>query len=238
MDLIPALASLVWILSCYSIQTKCDNLDVIKYSAANTSLVRDTKTGLHLADFVKLQNKYLSVTPFKVLHLKKKETCLLRCEANLNCLSLNVAKFPDSNGQYKCELLDKVLFHLPNELKNISQFLHFTFKTNCLFKPCKNNGVCIPVYTNDTYTCKCPQRNMGVHCENVGNYPTRGHKLLLMDKCPRVVSMHRRLPSKSLQNKKNDYCVHPQGGYDKENVHLVYWNTCDESKLILDFFKL
>ncbi|KAK3728380.1 hypothetical protein QZH41_018035 [Actinostola sp. cb2023] len=165
MDLFPALASLVWILSCYSIQIKCDNLDVIQYSAANTSLVRDTKTRLNLADFVKLQNKYLSVTPFKVLHLKKKETCLLRCVTDLNCLSLNVAKLPDANGQYKCELLDKVLFHQPpKKLKNISQFLHFTFNTKCLSNPCKH-GVCIPLYTNDTYTCKCPQRNMGVHCE-------------------------------------------------------------------------
>ncbi|KAK3736066.1 hypothetical protein QZH41_008641, partial [Actinostola sp. cb2023] len=167
MDLFLAFASLVWILSCYSIQTKCDNLDVIKYSAANTSLVRDTKTGLNLANFVKLQNKYLSATPFKVLQLKKKEACLLRCIADLNCLSLNVAKLPDSNGQYKCELLNTTMLDTPSKQTSNNNFHHFAIQTKCLSKPCKNNGVCIPVYTKDTYTCKCPKNVYGYHCETV-----------------------------------------------------------------------
>jgi len=131
MDLFPALASLVWILSCYSIQIKCDNLDVIKYSAANTSLVRDTKTELNLANFIKLQNKYLSVTPFKFLQLKKKEACLLRCVTDLNCLSLNVAKFPDSNGHYKCELLDTTVHDTPSKQSSNDYFNHFAFQV-CL----------------------------------------------------------------------------------------------------------
>ncbi|KAK3753780.1 hypothetical protein QZH41_014239 [Actinostola sp. cb2023] len=168
MDLTPALASLVWILSCYSIQTKCDNLDVIQYSAANTSLVRDTKTGLNLANFVKLQNKYLSVTPFKVLQLKKKEACLLRCIADLNCLSLNVAKFADSNGQYKCELLNTTVHNVPSKQTSNNNFHHFAIQSKCFSKPCENNGFCIPVdYTNDSYTCKCPQNFIGDHCEMV-----------------------------------------------------------------------
>ncbi|KAK3716434.1 hypothetical protein QZH41_016845, partial [Actinostola sp. cb2023] len=71
-----------------------------------------------------------------------------------------------------------------------------------------------------------------------GNSPTRSQKLLLMDKCPRDVSMYRRLPSKSLQNKKNDYCVHPNTGWPREDAYLVYWNSCNQGRLNLDFFKL
>ncbi|KAK3736067.1 hypothetical protein QZH41_008642 [Actinostola sp. cb2023] len=169
MDLTPALASLVWILSCYSIQTKCDNLDVIQYSAANTSLVHNTKTRLNLANFViELQNKYLSFTPIKVLQLKKKEACLLRCIADLNCGSLNVVNwFPDSNGKYKCELLNTTVHNVPSKQTSNDNFHHFAIQTKCLSKPCKNNGFCIPVSTNDTYTCKCPQNFIGDHCEMV-----------------------------------------------------------------------
>ncbi|KAK3716436.1 hypothetical protein QZH41_016844, partial [Actinostola sp. cb2023] len=71
-----------------------------------------------------------------------------------------------------------------------------------------------------------------------GKYPTRNKKLLLMDKCPRYVSMYRRLPSKSLQNKKTNYCVHPNGGWPRENGYLVYWKSCNQDRLNLDFFKL
>lgn len=47
-----------------------------------------------------------------------------------------------------------------------------------------------------------------------------------------------RLPSKSLQNVKNNYCVHPNGGWPGDNIYLVYWGGCNENRLGLDFFKL
>ncbi|KXJ06672.1 hypothetical protein AC249_AIPGENE21786, partial [Exaiptasia diaphana] len=46
------------------------------------------------------------------------------------------------------------------------------------------------------------------------------------------------LSSKSLQNTKNNACVHPNGGWPGENRYLVYWSGCDDDRLILDFFKL
>ncbi|KAK3744939.1 hypothetical protein QZH41_020410 [Actinostola sp. cb2023] len=57
-------------------------------------------------------------------------------------------------------------------LKAMCKHFELTYKardvkdtlTKCLSKPCKNNGVCIPVYTNDTYTCKCQELIFGNHC--------------------------------------------------------------------------
>ncbi|XP_048584529.1 uncharacterized protein LOC5514577 [Nematostella vectensis] len=69
-------------------------------------------------------------------------------------------------------------------------------------------------------------------------YPSYGKKLVLKDSCPIDVSRHRRLASKSLQNIRNSYCVHPSGGYAGEGKNLVYWNSCNEDRLQLDFFKL
>ncbi|KAK3728377.1 hypothetical protein QZH41_006206, partial [Actinostola sp. cb2023] len=86
---------------------------------------------------------------------------------DLNCLSLNVAKFPDSNGQYKCELLNTTWHDAPSKQTSNDNFHHFAIQTKCLSKPCENNGVCMPVYTNDTYNCKCPQNFIGDHCEMV-----------------------------------------------------------------------
>ena len=39
-------------------------------------------------------------------------------------------------------------------------------KTKCLTTaPCKNNGSCIPVYTNDSYTCECQEGYGGSDCQ-------------------------------------------------------------------------
>jgi len=114
MDVISALACLVWItLSCYFIQIKCQNTEVIEYSAANTSLFYDRKHGVSFAKFVKIEKKILRRTPIKVLHVKTEKICSSRCVENLNCRSINFAR---SNGQ--CELLDTDMFQWPHYLEN------------------------------------------------------------------------------------------------------------------------
>ncbi|XP_020901775.1 uncharacterized protein LOC110240310 [Exaiptasia diaphana] len=70
------------------------------------------------------------------------------------------------------------------------------------------------------------------------NRPWYDKELLLVDECPKEVSRHKRLPSKSLQNINNRFCVHPRDGYPKDNKHLVYYIQCNANRLILDFIKL
>ncbi|KAK3735157.1 hypothetical protein QZH41_020253 [Actinostola sp. cb2023] len=78
-------------------------------------------------------------------------------------------QFPDSNGQYKCELLNTTVHNVPSKQTSNNNFHHFAIQTKCLSNPCENNGVCIPVYTDDTYTCKCPNNFFGDHCEMVAD---------------------------------------------------------------------
>ena len=42
----------------------------------------------------------------------------------------------------------------------------------------------------------------------------------------------------NLKNLKHNFCVHPNGGWPGEGVHLNYWPGCDEERLKLNFFKL
>ncbi|XP_027049611.1 uncharacterized protein LOC113677061, partial [Pocillopora damicornis] len=71
------------------------------------------------------------------------------------------------------------------------------------------------------------------------NNPTNWKKLMLKDKCDLSISRHVRLPThNNLKNLKNDFCVHPNGGWPGEGVHLLYWPGCGEERLKLNFFEL
>ena len=50
---------------------------------------------------------------------------------------------------------------------------------------------------------------------------------------------HFRLPThNNLKNLKNNFCVHPDGGWPRERIQLVYWPGCGEERLKLNFFEL
>ena len=54
-----------------------------------------------------------------------------------------------------------------------------------------------------------------------------------------VLFDHFRLPThNNLKNLKNNFCVHPNGGWPGEGVQLVYWPGCGEERLKLNFFEL
>ena len=110
------------------ISAKCENTDVIKYNAANKSLMHDTKHGLHFAKFVQLQNVYLRVAPIKVVHVATLKDCLLSCVANLKCASLNFAKSSSANKQHPCELLATDMYRNPTNLTNNTNFYHFVIQ--------------------------------------------------------------------------------------------------------------
>nr|XP_058961078.1 uncharacterized protein LOC131788010 isoform X2 [Pocillopora verrucosa] len=68
------------------------------------------------------------------------------------------------------------------------------------------------------------------------NNPTNGKKLMLKDKCDRGISKHVRLQKyHNLKNLKNNFCVHPNGGWPREGGALVYWKGCDQARLKLEF---
>ncbi|XP_066014989.1 uncharacterized protein [Pocillopora verrucosa] len=82
---------------------------------------------------------------------------------------------------------------------------------------------------------KCSKREV---CPQDNN-PTYGKKLMLKDKCDLSISRHVRLPThNNLKNLKNNFCVHPNGGWPGEGVQLVYWPGCGKERLKLNFFEL
>jgi len=130
MDRIPAL---IWILLCYSVQTNCLNTDVIKYSAANTSILRDERNGLLFAKFVKLQNTSLNVIPSKLFMVKNESVCLVSCLQHFHCVSTNFAKIPDSNGQHECQLLEAAMFQTPQNVINNTRYNHLTIQVSLIW---------------------------------------------------------------------------------------------------------
>ena len=193
MDFSAGLFCLIWIFLCCSIPINGQNDKIIHFDAANAStLPRDARQGF--VNFDKQKNKYLNVAPINVLQVKTEKVCLLRCVAELQCVSFNFAKSASSSGKYQCELLATDMFNHPNDLTNNANFHHFVIqvrstnqvitqnsrfifcllsftslvflKTKCSSSPCKNNGACIPNYFNETFTCRCVNGSTGQHCEN------------------------------------------------------------------------
>ena len=41
-----------------------------------------------------------------------------------------------------------------------------------------------------------------------------------------------------MKNLKNDFCIHPKGGWPKEGVYLVYYKGCGGDRLRFNFFDL
>ena len=122
MDVIEALAIFVWSISSYAIPSKCEATGVMKYSAANTSVMHDTKNGLHFAKFFQLRNLRLKVAPIKVLQVETEKDCLVNCVANLKCVSLNLVMLQTKG--YMCELLATDMFNI-QVAKNLTQGPHY-----------------------------------------------------------------------------------------------------------------
>jgi hypothetical protein len=117
--------SLSIILSCF---VHTYGQDVVRFSAANRSSFRDSKTGIHFANFLEAKSKLLGVTPLKVVHVKSKNRCKFECLKDLRCFSYNIAVSPSSGGQYQCQILDKEMVFSSQFLSNNENFDHFSIK--------------------------------------------------------------------------------------------------------------
>jgi hypothetical protein len=102
--------------------------EIVRFQAANTTLMRDVKNGLHFANFVKREFKYLNVTPFMSLHVPNKKKCQVSCVKDLQCLSFNVAVFPNSDGQIQCELLATDMFNSSKNMTDNVNYHHYSIQ--------------------------------------------------------------------------------------------------------------
>lgn len=126
------LGVLVIILLCCTYDVKSENRQVITFNAANTSVLRDEQTGVHIVKFVKLRNKYNEVVPSKILQVKTYKDCLLNCVSTGKCTSTNLAKSTNPNGQFDCWLLETNLFKNFTNLKDNAKYHFFNIQVRQL----------------------------------------------------------------------------------------------------------
>jgi hypothetical protein len=100
----------------------------IMFDAANISITRDVKNSLHFANFVKHKFKYLNVKPFMSLHVPNKKKCQVSCVKDLQCLSFNVGVFPNSDGQFQCELLATDMFNSSRNMTPNANYNHYSIQ--------------------------------------------------------------------------------------------------------------
>ncbi|XP_078352015.1 lactadherin-like [Oculina patagonica] len=90
--------------------------------------------------------------------------CALACVNNPPCVSFNIAVSLNANEKLRCELLSEDKFRSPNNLTTSQHFHHYSIKTPCSSRPCKNGATCIPNYEDDHYYCLCAPKYTGLHC--------------------------------------------------------------------------
>ncbi|XP_027037555.1 uncharacterized protein LOC113666009 [Pocillopora damicornis] len=138
-------------------------LSITAKTHVQSSLYRDYKT--KHGKFKSNQNQSLLVTLTKSHFLEDALECSFHCIGDSKCLSYNIAKSPDSNGIYICEVLATDKYRAKDRLQANSSFHHFSPMSPCESSPCQNSGTCIPDYEENSYSCSCPSHVTGQHCE-------------------------------------------------------------------------
>ena len=96
-----------------------------------SSLYRDYKT--KHGKFKSNQNQSLLVTLTKSHFLEDALECSFHCIGDFKCLSYNIAKSPDSNGIYICEVLATDKYRAKDRLQANSSFHHFSPMVSSFF---------------------------------------------------------------------------------------------------------
>ena len=99
-------------------------LSITAKTHMQTSLYRDYKT--KYGKFKSNQNQSLLVTIARSHFLKDDLDCSSSCIGDTKCLSYNIAKSPDSNGIYICEVLATDMYRAKDRLRANSSFHHFS----------------------------------------------------------------------------------------------------------------
>ncbi|KXJ28051.1 uncharacterized protein LOC110232298 [Exaiptasia diaphana] len=139
--------------------SKGKNTDIISFNANKSSIIRNTVNSLDIASFAKYQSKYLGPNNGPVVLIKKQVghemQCIADCVADFKCISINLAKLPNSDGKFPCELLktDKFDTNTASLTDNVN-FNHLSIWSKCMSTPCNQNEACVPLYANQSYTCQ------------------------------------------------------------------------------------
>ena len=89
-----------------------------------SSLYRDSQT--KYGKFKRNHNQSLLVSITESLFVEDASDCSFSCVGDPKCLSYNIAKSPDSNGIYVCEVLATDMYRAKDRLKANSNFHHFS----------------------------------------------------------------------------------------------------------------
>ncbi|XP_058952836.2 neuronal pentraxin-2-like [Pocillopora verrucosa] len=133
-----------------------------------SSLYRDSRT--KYGKFKRNHNQSLLVSITESLFVEDASDCSFSCVGDPKCLSYNIAKSPDSNGIYVCEVLATDMYRAKDRLKANSSFHHFSPMSPCENWPCKNSGKCIPDFKQNDHLCNCTPDFTGKHCDTFADY--------------------------------------------------------------------
>ena len=106
-------------------------LSITAKTHVQSSLYRDYKT--KHGKFKSNQNQSLLVTLTKSHFLEDALECSFHCIGDSKCLSYNIAKSPDSNGIYICEVLATDKYRAKDRLQANSSFHHFSPMVSSFF---------------------------------------------------------------------------------------------------------
>ncbi|XP_065650139.1 uncharacterized protein LOC105843710 isoform X2 [Hydra vulgaris] len=90
--------------------------------------------------------------------------CMNRCIKTTNCTSYNI--FKNNESLFRCQLLSENKYSNSNQLEKKNGWIHASIQSvSCDRSPCKNNGLCTPIYAENHYVCYCSAEYLGPFCE-------------------------------------------------------------------------
>ncbi|XP_015766827.1 PREDICTED: contactin-associated protein-like 2 [Acropora digitifera] len=120
-------------------------------------------------NFTQDAERQLAVTKLKSFVLDGPVNCVFRCIGEPQCLSFNLAAYPDSKGFYQCDLLASDKYRAAaKDFQANGAFHHYSPWSLCRQTPCQNSGTCIPSYELNSYHCICAPGFAAFHCERKG----------------------------------------------------------------------
>lgn len=122
--------------------------------------------GISYVNFVEDKFFFLNITALGGDTVDDMPECSFACLDTPSCFSFNLAAFPDISNKLLCELLPSDKYNNSDKFMQSDTFHHFSIATPCSSRWCKNNGKCLPSYTENDYKCVCKEGFTGKICES------------------------------------------------------------------------
>ncbi|RMX47721.1 hypothetical protein pdam_00012358, partial [Pocillopora damicornis] len=110
----------------------------------------------------------------RIVEVMKKEFCENVCFLEPNCVSINLNKRVDGNGNYECELNNATHEGHEDELKKEENYFYHAAESACVKNHCKNNATCQSGFTEKGFRCLCTAGFKGQNCDQDVNECTEG----------------------------------------------------------------